>query len=345
MGVRRRDARRVARLGPARGSGARVSDRSLRIAARVDDSLDRRRRGRCCDALGRPRRSDADVVLRRVPGKPAQRGGRAATRSRFRHDRHPRRRRPRAARRVLPRPPLAPGHARAAKDDVARPARARHVPGGDRRLRSRRRSRPRGGRTPSRRSSSRRSPRSPSRSSSESCGRSSPAPPSRTWSSHSSAAWRFAMLSQTSSATRASTSSTGDRERREWVDTEGNHVSEPTPTSERAVTYVERAGLPVAAVLHDPALDESGDLVDGVTAAAGIAIQNGRLHAELRARGAARPDPHRHDAEPAGERRPRGAHRQAQPGDARRQRLLGPGGGAGEALLGRLPRLRTTARG
>ncbi len=69
----------------------------------------------------------------------------------------------------------------------------------------------------------------------------------------------------------------------EWVDTEGNHVSEPTPTSERAVTYVERAGLPVAAVLHDPALDESRELVDGVTAAAGIAIQNGRLHAELRA--------------------------------------------------------------
>ncbi len=69
----------------------------------------------------------------------------------------------------------------------------------------------------------------------------------------------------------------------EWVDAQGNHVSEPTTTFERAVTYVERAGLPVAAVVHDPALDESGELVDGVTAAAGIAIQNGRLHAELRA--------------------------------------------------------------
>jgi PAS domain S-box-containing protein len=69
----------------------------------------------------------------------------------------------------------------------------------------------------------------------------------------------------------------------EWVDTEGNHVTEPTATPERAVTRIERAGLPVAALLHDPALDESRDLVEGVTAAAGIAIQNGRLHAELRA--------------------------------------------------------------
>ena len=40
----------------------------------------------------------------------------------------------------------------------------------------------------------------------------------------------------------------------------------------------------VAALLHDPALADEPELLDAVTAAAGIAIENGRLHAELKAR-------------------------------------------------------------
>lgn len=41
---------------------------------------------------------------------------------------------------------------------------------------------------------------------------------------------------------------------------------------------------PAAADLHDPALLDEPELLGAVTAAAGIALENGRLHAELRAR-------------------------------------------------------------
>jgi signal transduction histidine kinase len=40
----------------------------------------------------------------------------------------------------------------------------------------------------------------------------------------------------------------------------------------------------IAALLHDTALDDERHLLDAVTAAAGIALENARLHAELRAR-------------------------------------------------------------
>jgi signal transduction histidine kinase len=51
----------------------------------------------------------------------------------------------------------------------------------------------------------------------------------------------------------------------------------------RAVTMVERDGRPVAALIHDPALTENPGLVDAVRAAAGLALENERLQAELRA--------------------------------------------------------------
>jgi signal transduction histidine kinase len=47
------------------------------------------------------------------------------------------------------------------------------------------------------------------------------------------------------------------------------------------VTVVERDGRPLAALLHDPALD--AELVQAVAAAAGMSIENDRLHAEVRA--------------------------------------------------------------
>jgi signal transduction histidine kinase len=47
------------------------------------------------------------------------------------------------------------------------------------------------------------------------------------------------------------------------------------------VTVVERQGRPLAALIHDPALDQG--LVRAAAAAAGMAIENERLHAEVRA--------------------------------------------------------------
>jgi signal transduction histidine kinase len=52
----------------------------------------------------------------------------------------------------------------------------------------------------------------------------------------------------------------------------------------RTTTLIERDGAHVAALLHDPALKDEPALLEAVTAAAGIAIDNGRLHAELSAR-------------------------------------------------------------
>ena len=54
--------------------------------------------------------------------------------------------------------------------------------------------------------------------------------------------------------------------------------------SGRATTLIDRDGARVAALVHDPSLDDEPELLDAVSAAAGIALENGRLHAELRAR-------------------------------------------------------------
>ena len=47
---------------------------------------------------------------------------------------------------------------------------------------------------------------------------------------------------------------------------------------------VERDGQPVAVLIHDAALDDNARLVQSVGAAAGLALENERLQAELRAR-------------------------------------------------------------
>jgi signal transduction histidine kinase len=52
----------------------------------------------------------------------------------------------------------------------------------------------------------------------------------------------------------------------------------------RATTLIERKGEHVAALLHDPSLRDEPELLGAVTAAAGIAVENGRLQADLRAR-------------------------------------------------------------
>ncbi|HXV32824.1 MAG TPA: histidine kinase [Gaiellaceae bacterium] len=71
---------------------------------------------------------------------------------------------------------------------------------------------------------------------------------------------------------------------RSWSDLDGRPVEMPTDGGGRATTMVDRQGEHVAALIHDPALADEPELLDAVSAAAGIAIENGRLHVELRAR-------------------------------------------------------------
>jgi signal transduction histidine kinase len=69
-----------------------------------------------------------------------------------------------------------------------------------------------------------------------------------------------------------------------WADIDGRAVRLPEATDPRATTVISREGEPVAALIHDPALLDEPQLLDAVSAAAGIALENARLHAELRAR-------------------------------------------------------------
>jgi signal transduction histidine kinase len=70
-----------------------------------------------------------------------------------------------------------------------------------------------------------------------------------------------------------------------WVDAEGRPTELPAdddPT--RAWTPVELEGTRVGAIIHDRSLLDEPDVVRSVAAAAGLAVQNERLAAQLRAR-------------------------------------------------------------
>ena len=69
-----------------------------------------------------------------------------------------------------------------------------------------------------------------------------------------------------------------------FVDLDGRAVDLPPEGSQRVATVVERSGRSVAAIIHDASLRDHPELVDGVVAAAGLALENERLQAELRAR-------------------------------------------------------------
>jgi signal transduction histidine kinase len=69
-----------------------------------------------------------------------------------------------------------------------------------------------------------------------------------------------------------------------YVTGDGRPVEVPGPESGRRSTSVERGGTPIAMLLHDPALEHNSGLVQSVCAAASLALENERLHAELRAR-------------------------------------------------------------
>jgi signal transduction histidine kinase len=73
-------------------------------------------------------------------------------------------------------------------------------------------------------------------------------------------------------------------ERHRYVDVEGRPVELPAGGGTRMATIVEREGRPVAALVHDCTLRDQPDLVEAVGAAAGLALENERLQADLRAR-------------------------------------------------------------
>jgi signal transduction histidine kinase len=68
-----------------------------------------------------------------------------------------------------------------------------------------------------------------------------------------------------------------------YVDLDGRPLELPD-SNRRATTPIDRNGVHVAALIHDPALEDEPELLESVQAVAGIALENGRLHAELRAR-------------------------------------------------------------
>jgi signal transduction histidine kinase len=69
-----------------------------------------------------------------------------------------------------------------------------------------------------------------------------------------------------------------------YVDSDGRPVELPRAGAGRRSTVIERGGQPVAALIHDPALQYNSALIDSVCAAAGLSLDNERLAAELRAR-------------------------------------------------------------
>jgi len=72
-------------------------------------------------------------------------------------------------------------------------------------------------------------------------------------------------------------------DRREFVNAAGQAVPLPPDRPDRAVTRLEHDGEPLAALVHDPSLRDEPELVDQVGAAARMALENARLHAEVHA--------------------------------------------------------------
>ena len=66
-----------------------------------------------------------------------------------------------------------------------------------------------------------------------------------------------------------------------YVDAAGDPV-DVSPRDDRAVAHLTRDGRPIAVLLHDPVLAGEPDLVEAVAAGAGLAVENERLHAEVR---------------------------------------------------------------
>ena len=68
-----------------------------------------------------------------------------------------------------------------------------------------------------------------------------------------------------------------------WADVDGQPAILPEGGG-RTITLIDRDGTHVAALVHDPWLNDERELLDAVAAAAGIALENTRLQVELRTR-------------------------------------------------------------
>jgi signal transduction histidine kinase len=69
-----------------------------------------------------------------------------------------------------------------------------------------------------------------------------------------------------------------------WADLDGRPVNLDVLAQGRGSRLIERDGARIAALVHDQNLEDEPELLDAVTAAAAIALENGQLQAELKAR-------------------------------------------------------------
>ena len=69
-----------------------------------------------------------------------------------------------------------------------------------------------------------------------------------------------------------------------WADQHGEPTEEPRPDGGRAMRILVRDEEPMAALSFHSSLEDEHELLDAIVATAGIALENGRLRAELRAR-------------------------------------------------------------
>ena len=72
--------------------------------------------------------------------------------------------------------------------------------------------------------------------------------------------------------------------RNAYVGADGAPVAMPVAGEDRRIVPVERNGREIAALVYDASLDDDPELVEAVSAAAGIALENEHLHAEAQAR-------------------------------------------------------------
>ena len=72
--------------------------------------------------------------------------------------------------------------------------------------------------------------------------------------------------------------------RHTYVRADGDPVTMPAAGDERRIVPVEHNGREIAALVYDASLDDDPELVEAVSAAAGIALENEHLHAEAHAR-------------------------------------------------------------
>jgi class 3 adenylate cyclase len=68
-----------------------------------------------------------------------------------------------------------------------------------------------------------------------------------------------------------------------YLDSTGKPIPLPADHEQRAVTYLERFGRPMTALVHDPRVLEDPDLTETVLAAVRFVIEKERLHGEVQA--------------------------------------------------------------